>query len=157
GECGGGMSPRTHHNKDGSLRETYRCNYHYADPASCGLTSVPREPIDTAVYEFFRRVAFDVEQTRAQMSAAIEQKIGEVSGLLTSAQQQAATANERLERVKADYLAGELTAPEWRELRRELEPAAKAADCEYERLADKLAEVKAGPDLARVELELVEQ
>ncbi|HEX8754112.1 MAG TPA: recombinase family protein [Solirubrobacterales bacterium] len=157
GACGGGMSPRTNRNKDRSLRETYRCNGHYTDPASCPLTSVEREPIDTAVYEFFERVAFDVEQTRAQMGAAVEQKIAEVSGLLASAQQQAVTARERLERVKDDYLAGELLAPEWRELRGELEPALQAADSECERLADQLAEVEAGPDLAGMESELVEQ
>jgi len=156
-ECGGGMSPRTERNKDGTLRETYRCNGHYADPASCDLTSVRREPIDTAVYEFFRRVALDVEQTRTQMGAAIERKVAEVGGLLASAQQQAASARERLERVKGDYLAGDLLAPEWRELREELEPASQAADSECERLALQLAEVEAGPDLAGVEGELMEQ
>jgi DNA invertase Pin-like site-specific DNA recombinase len=157
GECGGGMSPRTDRNKDGTLRETYRCNVHYTDPANCELTSVPREPIDTAVYEFFRRVALDVEQTRAQMSAAVDHKIAEVGGLLASAQQQAATARERLERIKGDYLAGELMAPEWRELREELEPATQAADSECERLTDQLAEIEAGPSLAGMESELVEQ
>ncbi len=157
GQCGGSMSPRTERNKDGTLRETYRCNVHYTDPANCELTSVSREPIDTGVYEFFRRVAFDVEQTRAQMGAAVEHKIAEVGGLLGSAQQQAATATERLERVKGDYLAGELLAPEWRELRDELEPAAQAADSECERLANQLAEVEAGPNLAGVESDLVEQ
>lgn len=156
-ECDGGMSPRTDRNKDGTLRETYRCNIHYTDPASCELTSVPREPIDTAVYEFFRLVAFDVEQTRTQMSAAIEHKIAEVGGLLASAQQQATIARERLERVKGDYLAGELLAPEWRELRKELEPASQAADSECERLASQLAEVEAGPGLAGVEGELLEK
>jgi DNA invertase Pin-like site-specific DNA recombinase len=157
GQCGGSMSPRTERNKDGTLRETYRCNVHYTDPANCELTSVSREPIDTGVYEFFRRVAFDVEQTRAQMGAAVEHKIAEVGGLLASAQQQAATATERLERVKGDYLTGELLAPEWRELRDELEPAAQAAERECERLANQLAEVEAGPNLAGVESDLVEQ
>ncbi|HST69023.1 MAG TPA: recombinase family protein [Solirubrobacterales bacterium] len=156
-ECGGAMCPRTNRNKNGTLRETYRCHTHYTDPASCDLTSVSREPIDTAVYEFFRRVALDVEQTRTQMGAAIEHKIAEVSGLLASAEQQATTARERLERVKGDYLAGELLAPEWRELREELEPAAQAADSECERLASQLAEVEAGPSLANVEDELMEQ
>ncbi len=154
-ECDGGMSPRTWRNKDGTLRETYRCNVHYTDPANCELVSVAREPIDAAVYEFFRRVAFDVEQTRTQMSAAIEHKIAEVSGLLASAQQQAASTRERFERVKGHYLDGELLAPEWRELREELEPASQAADSECERLSTQLAEVEAGPNLAGVEDELM--
>jgi DNA invertase Pin-like site-specific DNA recombinase len=157
GECGGGLSPRTERNKDGTLREKYRCNIHYADPASCELTDVWREPIDTAVYEFFRRVALDVDQTRTQISAAIEHKIAEVAGLLASAEQQATIARERLERVKGDYLAGDLLAPEWRELREELEPASQAADSECERLASQLAEVEAGPNLAGVEDDLMER
>jgi DNA invertase Pin-like site-specific DNA recombinase len=157
GECDGGLSPRTERNKNGTFRETYRDNVHYTDPANCALTSLKREPIDTAVYEFFRRVAFDVEQTRAQMGAAVENKIAGVSGLLASAQQQAATARERLERVKGDYLAGELLAPEWRELREELEPAAQATESECERLASQLAEVEAGTDLEGVETDLIEK
>jgi DNA invertase Pin-like site-specific DNA recombinase len=157
GECGGGMSPRTDRNKDGTLRETYRCNIHYSDPVNCELTSVVREPIDTAVYEFFQRVAFDVEETRTQMRAAVEHKIDEVGGLLASAQRQAVVVRGRLERVKGDYLAGDLLAPEWRELRAELEPATEAADRECEQLAEQLTEVEAGPDLAGVEAELVEQ
>jgi DNA invertase Pin-like site-specific DNA recombinase len=157
GECDGGLSPRTERNKNGTLRETYRDNVHYTDPANCALTSLRREPIDTAVYEFFRRVAFDVEQTRAQMGAAVENKVAEVSGILASAQQQAATAWERLERVKGDYLAGELLAPEWRELREELEPAVQAADSECERLGSQLAEVEAGTDLEGVEADLIEK
>jgi len=157
GECGGGLSPRTEHNKNGTLRETYRDNVHYTDPGNCALTSLKREPIDAAVYEFFRRVVLDVDQTRAQMGAAGESKIAEVSGLLAGAQQQAATARERLERVKGDYLAGELLAPEWRELREDLEPAAQAAESECDRLTSQLAEVEAGTDLMGVEAELIEK
>jgi DNA invertase Pin-like site-specific DNA recombinase len=157
GECDGGLSPRTERNKNGTLRETYRDVVHYVDPVSCGLTSLRREPIDTAVFEYFQRVAFDVEQTRAQMGAAIEVKIAEVAGLLSSAHQQSVTARERLERVKGDYLAGELLAAEWRVLREELEPAAQAADSECERLAGQLAEVEAGTDLEGAEADLIEK
>ena len=125
-ECDGGLSPRTHRNKDGTLRETYRDNNHYYDPPSCDLTAVPREPIDTGVFNYFRNIGLDLEATRAQIMAASEQKVAEVGGLHASAQHQAAKARELLGRVKADYLAGELTAGEWRELRAELEPAAEA-------------------------------
>jgi DNA invertase Pin-like site-specific DNA recombinase len=156
-ECGGAMSPRTDRNKDGTVRERYRCNIHYTDPAACSLTTVPREPIDRAVFEFFQRVAFDVEQTRAQMKSAIDQKVGEVRGLLAGAEHEQVLARERLERVKGHFLNGEILPAEWREFRSELEPAAEAADRERKRLADQLAEVEAGPDFADIETELVVQ
>jgi site-specific DNA recombinase len=156
-ECGGGLSPRTFRNKDGTLRETYRDNIHYYDPTGCDLTSVPRKPIDSGVYNYFRNVGLDLEETRAQVMAASEQKVAEVGGLHASAQQQAAKARERLGRVKADYLAGELNAAEWRELRAELEPAAEAADRECERLALQLQAAEADPTLVGLEAGLLER
>ncbi|HEX9967923.1 MAG TPA: recombinase family protein [Solirubrobacterales bacterium] len=157
GECGGGMSPRTERNKDGTLRERYRCNTHYASPTDCDLTMVPRAPIDMSVYHYFVNVGLDLEETRAQIIAASEQKVAEIGGLHASAQDQAARARERLERVKGDYLAGELTANEWRELRAEVEPAAAAADRECERLASQLQAAEADPTLAGIEAGLLER
>lgn len=155
--CGGGLSPRTHRNKDGTLRETYRDNTHYYDPTHCDLTAVPRKPIDTGVYNYFRNIGLDLEETRAQIVAASEHKVAEIGGLHASALHQAARARERLERVKADYLAGELTAGEWRELRADLEPAAEAADSECERLASQLQAAEADPALVGIEAGLLER
>ncbi|HVS99842.1 MAG TPA: hypothetical protein VHE08_04935 [Solirubrobacterales bacterium] len=59
--------------------------------------------------------------------------------------------------MKADYLAGDLTAAEWRELRAELEPAAEAADRECERLGSQFHEAEADPALAGIETGLLER
>ena len=91
------------------------------------------------------------------MSKSVERKAAELRALLEGAEREAEAASARLARVKGDYVAGELNAAEWRELRADLEPEAAAAAAERQRLAAQLAEVKAGPDLAGVESELLEQ
>ncbi|MFT3863980.1 MAG: recombinase family protein [Solirubrobacterales bacterium] len=154
-ECDGVMQPRTERNRDGTLRETYRDKTHLVSPTDCELTSLARVPIDTGVFDYFRNIGLDLEETRAQILAAGEQKIAELAGLLASAEHQAARAKERLGRVKADYLAGDLTATEWRELRAELEPAAEAADRECERLGSQLHEAEGDPALAGIETGLL--
>jgi DNA invertase Pin-like site-specific DNA recombinase len=157
GECGSAMAPRTSRNKDGSLWEAYRCIGHYTDPANCSRTAVQRAPIDSAVFSYFEQVGLDLEATREQMGAAIEHKATEASALLDAARTEAAITTERIERVKGDYLAGELTAAEWRQLRGELEPGAEAAQHECERLESQLAAIKSSPDMAAIEAELLEQ
>jgi site-specific DNA recombinase len=156
GDCGAAMVPRTTRNKDGSLYETYRCQGRYIDPANCSTESQRRATIDAAVFTYFEQVGFDIEATRAQLAAATKRKCAEVSALLAAADREAATAAARLDHVKADYFAGELSAAEWRELREELQPQADAAATERDRLAAQLAGVEAGPDLGGLESELVE-
>jgi DNA invertase Pin-like site-specific DNA recombinase len=157
GECGEAMVPRTERNKDGSLRETYRCYGRYTDPAHCSMPQLRRAPIDSAVYAYFEQVGLDVEATRDQLAAATERKLAEVSALLEAAKAEASAAAARLARVKRDYAAGELNAAEWREFRDELRPEAEAAEAEAERLATQLAEVKAGPKLEGLEDDVLGQ
>lgn len=59
--------------------------------------------------------------------------------------------------MKADYLAGELTAGKRRELRAELEPAAEAADRECERLFSQLQGAESDPTLVGIEAGLLER
>jgi DNA invertase Pin-like site-specific DNA recombinase len=157
GECGAAMVPRTERNKDGSLRETYRCYGRYTDPAHCSMQQQPRAPIDSAVYAYFEQVGLDVEATRDQLAAATERKVAEVSALLDVAKREASAAAARLSRVKRDYAAGELSAAEWREFRDELQPDAEAAVAERDRLSAQLAEVKTGPKLEGLEDDVLQQ
>jgi hypothetical protein len=114
-----------------------------------------REPIDRAVYAYFEQVGLDIAATRDQLATAVEHRAAEVSALLAAAEREAAEAAEKEASVKDDYLSGDLTAAEWRELRAELEPAAEAAAGARDRLAAQLAEVEAGPSLAGLEAHLV--
>jgi anti-sigma factor RsiW len=76
---------------------------------------------------------------------------------LVSAKQEAQAARERLERVKRDYVSGELSAPEWRELKAELEPEVAAAEAETERLQKQLEEAESEDALSQVTSELLGQ
>jgi DNA invertase Pin-like site-specific DNA recombinase len=157
GHCGEALLPRSGRNKDGSLYEVYRCHSRWLDPATCSMPPQRREPIDSAVYAYFEQVGLDLEATRAELGEAVERKLAEVNALLASADRDAEAAAARLARVKGDYVAGELNAAEWRELRADLEPEAEAAAAQRERLATQLTEVEAGPALAEVESELLAQ
>jgi DNA invertase Pin-like site-specific DNA recombinase len=156
-ECGAAMVPRTHRNKDGSLRETYRCYGRYTDPAHCSMDSQPRARIDTAVYTYFEQVGLDVEATREQLAAATERKIAEVGALLEAAEGETSAAAARLARIRHDYASGELDVAEWRGFRDELQPQAAAAAAERDRLETQLAEIKAGPKLEGLEDEVLRQ
>ncbi len=155
GECGNAMLPRTERNKDGTLYEIYRCYGRHTDPDHCSMKARKRAPIDTAVYTYFEQVGLDIEATRDQLGAAIEHRVAEVGALLATADREAADTAAHLARVKADYLAGDLTAAEWRELRTELEPDAEATTAERDRLVAQLAEVEGGPPLSGLEAELI--
>jgi site-specific DNA recombinase len=157
GDCGAGMTPRTGRNKDGSLYEIYRCHGRYTDPANCSMPHLRRELIDSAVFSYFEQVGLDLEATRADLDAAIEHRRAEVMGLLKQAEREAAAAAARLARIKSDYVAEDLTASEWRELRAELEPEAEAAEMERSRLSTQLAEIESGPAIANLETELLER
>ena len=157
GLCGKAMVPRTARNGDGTLYEVYRCHGRWLDPTACSMPPQRREPIDSAVYAYFEQVGLDLEATQEQLGEAVERKLAEVKALLRAAEREAEAAAERLSRVKGDYLASELTAAEWRELREDLEPEAEAAAAQRERLAEQLKEVEAGPALAEVESELLAQ
>lgn len=157
GECGEAMLPRSARNGDGTLYEVYRCRGRWLDPDSCSMPPQQRGPIDQAVYSYFELVGLDLEATYAQIGESVERKLAEVGALLEGAEREAQEARARLQRVKGDYVAGELNAVEWRELRAELEPEAAAAAAEAERLDAQLAEVEAGPNLAGMESELLEQ
>src|SRR5680860_316352 len=121
------MVPRTARNGDGTLYEVYRCHGRWLDPATCSMPPQRREPVDSAVYAYFEQVGLDLEATREQLGEAVERKLAEVKGLLRAADREAETVAERLARVKRDYVGGELTVAEWRELRADLEPEAEAA------------------------------
>lgn len=157
GNCGAGILPRTERNKNGTLRETYRCQGSYIDPSNCSMPRHSRSDIDSAVYAYFEQVGLDVEATRDQLIAVAEREQTELLALRDTAESELAASQARLRRVQSDYTDGEITAAEWRTLRSELEPQAEAAEAERNRLGTKLAEVDAGPQLRDLESEIVAQ
>jgi hypothetical protein len=123
----------------------------------CKVGTVRRACVDEPVLAHFEQTILDVEATRAQILAAMDRKVAEARALLASAEREARDATARLGRVRGDYVSGELTAAEWRELRNELEPEAAAAEAEAKRLREQLAIAASGAAVDDAEAELMEQ
>jgi DNA invertase Pin-like site-specific DNA recombinase len=155
-ESGGSMMPVTTRKPNGKAYGYYRSCVRSADPGACTMPQIPRARVDDAVYEYFRDLELDTAATRAQLADAIERTVARAKELLASAEHQEREAAARLARVKGDYVAGDLTASEWRELREELEPQAVAALAEVERLREQLAEAEAAVELDDIEAEVLE-
>ena len=154
GECGGAMIPRTSPNRANPPRETYECFTRKRDGEACSQEPVKRADIDLAVLAYFEKVGLDLDATREQLRGAITRKAEETKAMLESARREATKVEERLARVKRDYLEGNLTAAEWRDLKAELEPEGSAANAAADRLARQLEDQEAENALDEVEAEL---
>lgn len=155
GICGGSMVPRTYSNRTpGSTREIYYCYGRAKEPKCCSMPNILRTDIDLAVLSYFEQVGLDLEATRDQLAAAVDQRNEELRVLLSAARKEAQEASASLARVKRDYTRGDLTASEWREFRDELSPQLDAAEAAVTRLESQLAEI--GVPLAKAEAEMIQ-
>ncbi|HUB98524.1 MAG TPA: recombinase family protein [Solirubrobacterales bacterium] len=147
GVCGGSMVPRT--TRPGKTRpnrkisETYYCYERLRDSSLCSMTPVKRAEVDSAVYRYFELVGLDVEATRDQLAEARDQRLAEVRALTVQAEAEKQRAEERMARVRRDYMDDKLSAEDWADFRDELTAGLKAAGAEVERLAEQAAEVEA--------------
>jgi DNA invertase Pin-like site-specific DNA recombinase len=157
GICGESIGPVTDRSRIGPKSQTYFCYGQRRRPHTCDLNSVGRGDIDGAVYAYFRDLGLDAEATKEQLAAARARELAKARDVLQGAEQRVHAATERLERVKNDYLSGELSATEWQELRGELEPELSAAQAEEERLGKELEEAESESALSGVASDLLTQ
>jgi site-specific DNA recombinase len=154
GECGEAMTPSTQRNPKSQDRETYRClGKSKFGSATCSQPPVTRALVDRAVWGHFSRVGLSVEETKAVIEKAAAHGLAEVTEQRERAEQEAAQAKAALDRVKADYTSGAISAADWKELRADLEPAAKAADAALAQVREREEEAKAAGDLGDAETE----
>jgi len=113
--------------------------------------SVPREPIDSALYGYFEDVSLDVEAARQQIEDTRNRKLEEVRALLAEAEREAQRAADRLARVRRHFQDGKLDADDWREQREQLTSEQQAATAEATRLREQEAEVEDWGELQDVE------
>jgi hypothetical protein len=121
------------------------------------MNNIYRSDVDAAVYAYFRDLGLDAEATREQLVAARELSLAEARHVLEGAEQETGAARGRLERVKRDYLAEQLSASEWRELRAELEPELAVAQEDEESLRKQLEEAESETALSKVTAGLLTQ
>lgn len=155
GECGESMVPRTAREPGKSIYEVYGCYGRMLDPANCSMPPVQRAIIDPAVYRYFEQVGLDVDATRAQLAEARDRKLTEVGALREQAIREQRRAEERLARVRRDYMDDAITAADWAALRAELEPEHDAAAAAVERLENQGAEAEAWGELRDMEAQVL--
>jgi hypothetical protein len=137
GRCGEAMIPRSVPNRTpGSWYEVYLCYGRMRNGTSfCDQRPVRREPIDSAVWRFFEKVALDVNATKRVLSEANDGKLAEFRTLRQQAAQEAHKASEALTRIERDYIDGRITAEQWGRLEAKLTAEAHAAGAEAERFS----------------------
>jgi site-specific DNA recombinase len=154
GDCGESMVPRTAVDVR-AIPDTYLCAGKQI--AGCKMPMVYRRDIDQAALAYFEQVGLDLDATRETVAEHRDRKLAEIRELLHQAGIQERRAEDRLARIRQDYIDGELSASDWRALRADLEEELAAAAAETERLRGQEADVAAWADLSDAEQVVLEQ
>jgi site-specific DNA recombinase len=146
GVCFSPMYTRTDRDRAGDHYEVYYCSTNrslpHEHPDHCPMPVLERGPIDKAALDYFAEFALDVDAARERISAASDRKIAEARSRREGATLAVAAADAALARIQADYLKGELSAQEWRDL-------SSASAANRQTAAAEAAEWSQREDLAR--------
>lgn len=108
--------------------ETYKCLGRQSHgPEFCRQPQVQRTLVDEALLAQLTSRYFDLDGTRDRLRARLESELPNAETAVIDAERDLARAEANLARVKADYISGDLTASEWRELRADLDESRAAA------------------------------
>jgi site-specific DNA recombinase len=151
GTCGDSMIPRS----PTYGAEAYLCNGRQS--ADCQMPIAYRADIDGAVYAYFEQVGLDLEATRQTVAEQRDRKLVEIRELLSEAEQEQRRAEVRLERVRRDYIDGELDAAEWKSFRDDLDAGLAAAGAEVDRLQEQERAVAEWAEFTDAEQTVLEQ
>jgi hypothetical protein len=131
--CGAAMRARTQRKKHG-VWEAYLCNGRLSGSTTCKLPAISREEIDLAVWQYFATVGLDCAAMAREWEERRSLRLAELSTRIVEAERDATEAEDRLDRVRRDYLRGALTAEHWQGFKAELEPERQAATAALDRL-----------------------
>jgi DNA invertase Pin-like site-specific DNA recombinase len=151
GLCGAAMVPRTE-----PTREVYRCSGRHQGHTICDMRPVLREPVDTAVGDYFMRALLDVEATRQQFAEAGSRKQAELDLHIGDAERQLLQVQAAREKVERDYFYGDLPAERRMADLERLDGEEASAQAELDRLRDRHVEVLDLSVLQDAETEVVE-
>lgn len=149
--CGRSMSARTFAKDRGHGRQYdyYLCRGR--ETGECDRPTLRREQVDGPLLAMFETHVLDVDATIAQIRGEAGRQIREAREFASTAELELAKTDAALGRVRADYLAGDITASDWKQLRADLDDGRAAATAELERHRRRAAELAA--DSARLDAE----
>lgn len=125
GRCGSAMIPVTSYR---DCPDVYLCvGRRDHGPGFCAQPQVHRTLIDSALLAQLTSRYFDLDATRDRLRESRAGATTRADTAVGDAERELAKADANLARVKADYVNGEITASEWRELRADLEESRSAA------------------------------
>jgi site-specific DNA recombinase len=131
--CGAAMRARTQPKTYGTW-EAYLCNGRHSGSTSCTMPALPREEIDRAVWHYFETVGLDYDAMVREDEEQRSLRLAEIAAQVEAAGAELRRAEERLERIRRDYLDGKLTADHWEDFVAQLEPEREAAAAALEQL-----------------------
>jgi site-specific DNA recombinase len=131
--CGAAMRARTEPKSYGAW-EAYLCDGRHSGATKCTMSALPREEIDRAVWHYFETVGLDYDAMVREDEERRSLRLAEIAAQVEAASAELRRAEERLERVRRDYLDGKLTAEHCEDFFAELEPEREAAAAALEQL-----------------------
>jgi site-specific DNA recombinase len=131
--CGGAMRARTQRKNYGTW-EAYLCNGRHSGSTNCTLPPIPRDEVDRAVWHYFETVGLDYEAMVREDDERRSLRLAEIAGQIEVAEAELRHAEERLERVRRDYLDGRLRPEHWEDFSAQLDPERDAAAAALEQL-----------------------
>jgi site-specific DNA recombinase len=145
--CNSALTPRTHREENGTVRETYQClNRIENGSAACPLPIIRRDSIDLPALDYFQRAALDVDALERDLTAALDEKRSLVGDQVKQARDDERLAGERVDRIRRDYADGKLDADDWRSLRDQFAGELDGARAELAQAEAREAEVIAAEE-----------
>jgi site-specific DNA recombinase len=165
---GRGAQPRRHLLTKGMLRcvcgrpmgaRTFKTGYDYyvcngRENAGCHQAIIRREVVDEPLLAMFETHVLDIDATIAQIRGEANRQIREAREFSSATELELARIDDALARVRSDYLAGDLTAADWTQLRSDLQQDREAQAAELARHRDRAAELARDTDRLDAEQEL---
>ena len=159
GVCGDGeeaLIPRSirPRSKTGKPYAVYICHKRIRDGvAACSLPPVPREHLDLSITRHLSGLVFDVDTVRRTVTETFDRQITETRAMLDQAQRALAQNESARRRVERDYLGGDLTGAQYKNLDEKLESDLPGLTAERDRLTARERELRDGLELRDIEQE----
>jgi hypothetical protein len=136
GRCGAPMGIRRNHTRNGKpyVWEKYVCRGRERDRRSCSMAPIDADAVETMMLDELRREPGQLVDRIRDAIATIVSDRATTADLLLEAERALAAADDRVDRVKSDYLDGRLAADDYTEFKPRVEDERAAAAAEVERL-----------------------